>query len=132
MKVNQQNEIRYTLDARGNFTFLNEAGERILGYSCAEAQRMNVTQVLAPEMAAPAWKDVQSISWELLGGVYEIDIITKGGTRITMEISTSLIWREGLPAGLQGFAVPIVHHVEQTAHLRQRCLDRNFFVGTFT
>ena len=44
-------EIVYTLDLTGNFTFLNEVGERLSGYSCDEACRMNITQVVAPELA---------------------------------------------------------------------------------
>ena len=46
-----ETKIVYTLDLNGNFKFVNEAGERVTGYSCEEACAMNITQLVAPELA---------------------------------------------------------------------------------
>ena len=127
--MNCTDEIHYTLDAEGNFTYLNDAGERILGYSCAEAQRMNVAQLVAPDVSAQLREQINKISKEPLGGVYEIDIITKDGQCITLEISNSVICREGFPSEIHGFAVPLAGRPELINSNRQRCLHPEFFVG---
>jgi PAS domain S-box-containing protein len=46
------NDLIYTHDLQGNFTSLNRAGERITGYSRAEALKMNIAQVVAPAPSA--------------------------------------------------------------------------------
>src|SRR5438270_184532 len=43
------NDIVYTHDLRGNFTSLNNTGERVTGYTRAEAVAMNIAQVVVPE-----------------------------------------------------------------------------------
>jgi PAS domain S-box-containing protein len=128
--VHQKNEIHYRLDVHGNFTFLNEAGERILGYSSSEARQMNVMQVVAPDVSPQIREQVQKTSREPLGGVYEIDLITKSGRRITLELSTSQVIRDGQPAEIHGFAVPVCS-VEQMIRERPRCLDPYFFAEVF-
>src|SRR5207237_8371026 len=43
------NDIIYTIDLAGNFTSLNQTGERLTGYTQAEALCMNLTRVIAPD-----------------------------------------------------------------------------------
>ena len=50
--VQRTSEVTYAYDLEGNFTFLNEEGERLSGYSCEEACRMNIAELLDPEIAA--------------------------------------------------------------------------------
>ena len=50
--VENANDIIYTHDLAGNFTSLNRSGERIVGYTWEEAAKMNIGDVIAPEMSA--------------------------------------------------------------------------------
>lgn len=98
------NDIIYTHDLAGNFTSLNRSGERITGYSREEAAAMNVADVIAPEYLSLAREMIAQKESEKVSTVYELDIISKSGRRIRLEVSTRLILRDGKPIGVQGIA----------------------------
>ena len=123
-------EIVYTLDLAGNFTFLNEVGERFSGYSCDEACRMNITQVVAPELADYVRHQITRTVREWFGAVYEIEIITKDHRRVALETSTHVVLRDGQPIEIQGIAVTPIARTRPLPNERVRCLDREFMFGT--
>jgi len=124
-------EIVYTLDLAGNFTFLNEVGERFSGYSCDEACRMNITQVVAPELAEYVRQQITRTVREWFGAVYEIEIITKDHRRVALETSTHVVLRAGQPIEIQGIAVTPIARTRPLPDERVRCLDREFMFGTW-
>src|SRR5438094_830939 len=70
----------------------------------AEAARMNLSEVVATEHLELAR---QMVSRKVLSGaatVYELDIVTKDGRRVPLEVSTRLMLREGKPIAVQGIA----------------------------
>ena len=98
------NDIIYTHDLQGNFTSLNGSGERITGYTRADVATMNVADVIAPEYLNLARDMIARKASEKVSTVYEIDIISKDGRRVRLEVSTRLIFSEGKPIGVQGIA----------------------------
>lgn len=96
------NDIIYTHDLAGNFTSLNRSGERITGYSREETMTMNVADVIAPEYLTLAREMMAHKASSRLPTVYELDIISKDGRRVRLEVSTELIFAEGKPVGVQG------------------------------
>jgi len=96
------NDIIYTHDLAGNFTSLNRSGELLTGYSREEAATMNVADVIAPEYLSLARDMIAHKASEKVATVYELDIISKGGRRVRLEVSTRLIYRDGKPIGVQG------------------------------
>src|ERR1041384_4259177 len=82
------NDIIYTHDLRGNFTSLNRSGERITGYSREEAVRMNVADVIAPDYLNLAREMMAQKTSQGVSSVYELDIITKQGKRVRLDVST--------------------------------------------
>ena len=98
------NDIIYTHDLKGYFTSLNKTGERITGYSREEALRMNVTDVLAPNSVDRVREMLGTKQAHHTPTVYELDIFSKAGRLITLEVSTRLIFHEGKPIGVQGIA----------------------------
>src|SRR6185503_3709152 len=80
------NDIIYTHDLQGNFTSLNRSGERITGYSHEETMKMNVADVIAPEYLNLARAMIAQKAAEKVSTVYEIDIISKQGRRIRLEV----------------------------------------------
>ena len=96
------NDLIYTHDLRGNFTSINRAGEAITGYSRAEAIRMNIASVVAPEFLEQA-KRMTALKVEGKGPTaYELEIVAKNGGRVSLELSTRLIYQDGKPVGVQG------------------------------
>ena len=98
------NDLIYTHDLDGYFTSLNRAGEIITGYTRDEALKMNIGEVVAPEfLEAARTMTAKKIKGEL-PTTYELEIISKTGNRVTLELSTRLIVSDGLPVGVQGIA----------------------------
>jgi PAS domain S-box-containing protein len=123
-------KIVYTLDLKGNFKFVNEAGERVTGYSCEEACAMNITQLVAPEFAESVLQKIATTKDEALGSVFEIEIITKDRQRIVLETSTQLVRRDRDHIEIEGIALPPVS-VRDLSPAHARCLDEEFVFGRF-
>jgi PAS domain S-box-containing protein len=122
------NDIVYTHDLAGNFTSINRATEQVTGYARDEALTMNIAQVIAPEYLEPIrqWLDPKGIGQGPL--THELEIITKDGRRVLLELGTRLIFREGKPVGVQGIARDITERKRAEAALAQ---ERNLLHTLF-
>ena len=98
------NDIVYTHDLEGTFTSLNRAGERITGYSRAEARQLNIAAVLAPGYADLARQMMAQKTMEQTPTVYQLEIIAKAGHRVRLEVSTRLVYKDQQPVAIQGIA----------------------------
>ncbi len=111
-------DIIYTHDLQGNYTSVNKAGESIMGYTKAEALAMNIADTVAPEFSEKAMK---MIAAKLAGEevtAYELDLIAKGGHRITVEVNTRILYERDIPVGVQGIARDITKRKQTEAALR--------------
>src|SRR5437870_5442826 len=96
------NDAIFTIDLKGNFTTLNKAAELLSGYLRGEALQKNIADVLPPDHLATARAMLTS---KVTGGDptrYEVELLTKDGRRVPVEIATTLISRFGQPLGVQG------------------------------
>ena len=121
----QETQILFTLDLAGNFKYVNSAAEHLFGYSAAEMCRMNFVELVPPGFAHYLQGQItQTVAGEL-GAVYEIEIYTKPGHCLALEISTRLVMRNGCPFELEGIAFPKINIFGG----RPRCLDEEFWIG---
>ncbi|MDX6384284.1 MAG: hypothetical protein QOK48_1857 [Blastocatellia bacterium] len=124
--IQRSGDVTYAYDLEGNFTFLNEEGEKLSGYSCDEVCRMNIAELLDPQVAGELHQEILRSAKERVGMVYEVDIIARDGRRIPLEVSTRIVSRAGKPIEIQGIAVPSVIRSNPASRLRQHCLDEAF------
>lgn len=98
------NDIIYTLGPEGRITYMNATGERLTGYGRAELETMDALLLVVPEHRELAER---MVSGQLAGAsneAYELDLLTKHGARVTVELSYWTLEREGKPWGIQGIA----------------------------
>lgn len=122
------NDLIYTHDLAGNFTSLNRAGEIITGFTRKEALKMNIGEVVAPEFLEAAREmTARKVAGEA-PTAYELEIISKDGHRVSLELSTRLIFQNGAPVGVQGIGRDITERkrAEQSLHNTV-----SLFVSTF-
>jgi PAS domain S-box-containing protein len=112
------NDLIYTHDLKGNFTSLNKTGEKITGYTRDEALRMNIAQVVVPEQLEKARQMITHKQSEDVPTVYEIDITAKDGHRVSLEVSTRLIYQDGQPIGVQGIGRDVTKRKRVEAELQ--------------
>ncbi|MEP7214324.1 MAG: PAS domain S-box protein [Acidobacteriota bacterium] len=131
------NDLIYTHDLAGNFTSLNRAGELITGYTREEAMSMNIAQVVAPENLEAA----RAMTLQKMNGSaptsYELEIMTKSGSRVSLELSTRIIMQNGVAVGVQGVARDITERkrAEETiraSELRYRQLGEGILQQIWT
>jgi len=123
------NDLIYTHDLEGNYTSLNKAGERITGYTRAEAVQMKITDMLNPEQLARAREMIGRKTESGGTTVYELDIIAKDGHQVSLELSTRLIYNSaGQPVGVQGIGRDIT---ERKRAERERDAERELLDALF-
>ena len=114
------NDLIYTHDLQGNFTSLNKAGERITGYTRDEAVQMNIAQVVVPDQLEKARGMIARKTSEDVSTVYELDINDKDGRRVSLEVSTRLIYQDGKPVGVQGIGRDVTERKRAEQALAQQ------------
>jgi two-component system cell cycle sensor histidine kinase/response regulator CckA len=122
--VESANDIVYTHDLNGQITSFNPAGARITGYSPEEVLQMNISQLVAPDQLELAR---EMTSRKLRGEpatIYELDLISKQGGRVTVEISSRPIVQDGKTIGIQGFARDVTER-EQAQKILVESEERN-------
>src|SRR5579859_7395431 len=80
-------DMVYTHDLAGNLTSLNRAGERMTGYSREEALKLNLAQLVTPDYLDVARGILGHDQPDGCGAAYEIDIVTRDGRCIPIEVS---------------------------------------------
>jgi len=102
--IENARDIIYTHDLNGRFTSLNRMGEECLGYTREEILSLNILQVVGPEYNEFLQQLTQSPHAAREAKTYELEMSSKQGTRLTMEISPRVIYENGRPVGVQGIA----------------------------
>jgi PAS domain S-box-containing protein len=92
----------YVHDMSGRYTSVNRAAERLSGYTREELVGRHFSSLVTPEYTRYV-RDQLCKKLESSGETtYEVELITKDGRRIPVEVSSRLILEKGLPIGVQG------------------------------
>ena len=123
------NDIIYVHDLKGNYISINQAAQKLFGYTLDEALKLNMTDITAPEHLDLVWEKLSEKTIGTAGQtVYEIDCITKGSERISLEVNSSVIMKDGEPIAVQGIARDITERRQAENRLRNAL---SLFESTF-
>lgn len=97
-------DLMYTHDLAGALTLVNRAFERVTGYDRQEAIGSNFFDLVAPSDR----ETVREHVFAQLGGEstppFPLTLITRNNRAVQLEVCVELVFRDGRPAGVQGFA----------------------------
>lgn len=113
------NDAVFTMDLEGNFLSVNKACERLTGYSRDESANVKVNDILPPEYQEVGRRMLERKLAGEEATTYGLEIITKDGQRIPLEVSTRLILQEGKPSGVQGIARDVTERRQAQEALRR-------------
>jgi PAS domain S-box-containing protein len=99
------NDVIYTLDLEGRITSTNKRAEQTFGYTREEALGRSAADLVLPEYHARMYDALRrKLAGDESPTTYELEVLTKDGRRVPLEVASRLIVRDGRPAGIQGIA----------------------------
>jgi len=102
--LDNSNGIFYTHDLKGNFTSINRAGEQLMDYSQREILNMNILQIVAPHDRDVVDKMIQRTLDAQIQTADQVELVTRHGANLKVEINTHPIYRQGKTIEVQGIA----------------------------
>jgi PAS domain S-box-containing protein len=102
--VENANDIVYVVDFDGRISSINRAAQEITEYSKEELLQMSFKDILAANSLNTGQ---QMLEASLVGPErrnFEIEIVSKSGRMVTLEMSTKLLHKSGKRVGIQGIA----------------------------
>ena len=108
----------YVHDLNGRYIMVNKAGEELIGYSRDEILQMRISDVVPrkylDDIHARLTKKLADHSLT----IYEVEAIRKDGSRVPIEVSSRLIYENGVPVAVQGNARDITERKRAEEALR--------------
>jgi PAS domain S-box-containing protein len=92
----------YVHDLSGRYLLVNRAAEELCGYSREEIVGKHYSNFVAPRHLKEARENFCRKLDLPIETTYEAEIVCKNGTRIPVEVSSRMIYREGVAVGVQG------------------------------
>jgi PAS domain S-box-containing protein len=92
----------YLHDMNGRYLSVNGAAEELSGYSRNEILGRNFADFVSSDFMAKIRKNFCKKLSNLGATMYEIEIINKDGEAVPVEVSSRMIYKEGVPIGVQG------------------------------
>jgi len=123
-------DVVYTHDLQGRITSINPAAERISGYSREELLGKTIQDLVVPEQREYGRQQTaRKVAGEAESTFYDIEIMARDGRRISLEMSTRLIHRDGKPFGVQGIGRDVTER--KASEARYRLLFERNLAGVF-
>src|SRR6202790_4316125 len=117
--VENANDIVFTVDRHGYCLSMNRAGQSISGYAGDGLRLTHLTQLIVPEQADFVQRQFQCVLDGEDVPVMLIDISTKKGARITLEVAVCPSWEGGSILGAQAVGHDVTAQKELEQQLRQ-------------
>jgi len=94
----------YVHDLNGCYTMVNKAGEELIGYTREEILQMRISDVVPRQYLDQIHARLKRKLADHSPTIYEVEAIRKDGSRVPVEVSSRLIYENGVPVAVQGSA----------------------------
>ncbi|NQE54589.1 Methyl sulfide methyltransferase-associated sensor [ANME-1 cluster archaeon GoMg3.2] len=112
----------FTIDQEGQFTYVNKKGMALLGYAKNELLGSNFVTVIAPEHRETTIENFRKRQIGEAVDRYEIEVITKDGKRIPLELNTRTLEYKGEFMGIEGIG-RVIEDKRKVLLAKKRLLD---------
>ncbi|MFW6133229.1 MAG: PAS domain-containing sensor histidine kinase [Planctomycetota bacterium] len=118
--IDNTSDIIFQIDTAGNYTFGNQAAESVTGYTLEELIGMNMSRLVAPEYRQALFDRLaRRLRGQPLVQPFQFEIARKDGRRVSLEMTTSPIYRRGDLVGIQGIARDVTERERAERALRR-------------
>lgn len=108
----------YVHDLTGRYIMVNKAGEELIGYSRDEILQMRISDVVPRICLDQIHARLKEKLADHSLTIYEVEAIRKDGSRVPIEVSSRLIYENGVPVAVQGSARDITERKRAEEALR--------------
>ena len=108
----------YVHDLTGRYVQVNKAGEELIGYSREEILQMRISDVVPRASLDHIHQRLMEKLADHSLTIYECEAIRKDGSRVPIEVSSRLIYENGVPVAVQGSARDITERKRAEEALR--------------
>jgi PAS domain S-box-containing protein len=109
----------YVHDLNGRYVSVNRAAEKLSGYPRAEIIGKHFSDFVAPEQVDDVRQKLMRKLITQQGLRYTVQIISRDGRRVPVEVNNNLIYENGVPVGVQGMARDITQRRRAEQALRE-------------
>ncbi len=111
-------DLVYTHDLDGRYLTINRAVEQITGYSQEEVLGMTWADVIAEDHRPRLAEIAAALSAGTSSRSFELDVISKDGRRVPLEVRAQVVYKDGKPVAIRGIARDIEERKRIDAALR--------------
>jgi PAS domain S-box-containing protein len=108
----------YVQDLKGIYISINRAAEKLSGYDRSEVIGKHFEQFVAPEYLPLVRTNFAKKLIDQEQTAYEVEVIAKDGRRVPVELNSTVIFKHGVPVGIQGIARDIAERKRTESALR--------------
>lgn len=94
----------YVHDLNGRYIMVNKAGEELIGYTRDEILQLRISDVVPRNCLDQIHERLKEKLTDHSLTIYEVEAIRKDGSRVPIEVSSRLIYENGVPVAVQGSA----------------------------
>jgi PAS domain S-box-containing protein len=117
--VENANDVVFTIDPDGMCRPMNRAGQAIAGFAANGAAGTHLADVVVPEDADTARRQIERVLAGVYVSVFELDMVTAEGGRARFEVNLRPLWKDGAVIAAQGIARDVTVRTKLEQELRQ-------------
>jgi PAS domain S-box-containing protein len=117
--VHNAHDLIFTVDAGGYCLSMNRAGQEVTGFVADDPRGVALTRLVVPEHTAIARDQLRRVLAGESVPRFELDIVSREGKRLTLELDVHPIRERGLIVGVQGIARDMTARKELEARFLQ-------------